>query len=69
MVGIQLFESAGREPAFDTTLHQLQHGRRLVSDELADHYRELGSAIEQVGFSDRRWFRQDFQDRRATDEF
>jgi hypothetical protein len=40
-----------------------------VPSELADHHRELGSTIEQVGFSDRRWLWQDFQDRRAADEF
>jgi len=44
----------------------LQHARGLVSIELADHYRELGSADEQVSFSDWRRFRQDFQNRRAA---
>src|SRR5262249_48438946 len=61
MVGCRSFESARCEPAADTALRQLQHGRRLVPGELADHCRELGSAIEQVGFSDRRRRWQDFQ--------
>jgi hypothetical protein len=50
------------QPAPAATLRQLQHGRRLVSDELADHYRELGSDIrKQVGFSNRRGHRKDFR--------
>ena len=62
------FQSPGCEPIPAPTLHQLQHARWLISIELAGHYRELGSADEQVGLSDRRRFRQDFEDRRAADE-
>jgi hypothetical protein len=69
VVGGRSFEPARCEPAADATLHQLQHGRRLVPGQLADYHSELGSTFEQVGFSHRRWLWQDFQDRRAADEF
>jgi len=64
VVGDRPFEPPECEPAPAATLHQLQHGRWLVSGELADHHRELGIAVrEQVGISNRGRYRQDFQDR------
>ena len=45
--------------------YNMENGWYLVSSPII----ELGSAIKQVGFSDRRRLWQDFQDRRAAAEF